>query len=110
MLSFSVHAEIMVPSPDFSSQTEHYLRTKYLLLTAILHNLVLQLEFGDIRFALALAAAALVAFRGFLWGLVTKLDKNGFASEMEQTKQSEQHTQQSFLFYSELANRNKARE
>ena len=83
----------MVPSPGFSSQTEHYLRTKYLLLTAILHNLVLQLEFGGIRFALALAAAALVAFRGFLWGLVTKLDKNGFASEMEQTEQSDQHIQ-----------------
>lgn len=99
----------MVPSPGFSSQTEHYLRTKYLLLTAILRNLVLQLEFGGIRFALALAAA-LVAFRGFLWGLVTKLDKNGFASEMEQTKQSEQHTQQSFLFFSELANRRQARE
>lgn len=98
----------MVPSPDFSSQTEYYLHTKYLLLTAILRNLVLQLEFGDILFALALVAA-LVAFRGFLWGLVTKLDKNGFASEMEQTKQSEQHTQQSFIFFSELADRKQAR-
>lgn len=74
MLPFSVHAEIMVPSPDFSSQTEDYLHTVYLLLTAILRNWALQLEFEDIRLSLALAVA-LVAFRGFLWGHVTKLDR-----------------------------------
>lgn len=66
VLSFSVHAAIMVPSPIMSIQIKYYQRIKYLLLTATLRNFVLQLEFASIR-SVPVLAPVLVAFRGILW-------------------------------------------